>query len=170
MQPITTINYGNPLKLSLPPGSERGLLIHRALELFGQGVAQDKARGLLEMSATDDDWEKIVKMAESFMQCIEDHFKPTSLHWEVPVISKNRDNSIITGTIDLLVETADGYWIIDHKSEEPQNLEDAFNHYLPQLQCYGEALSQGMNLKVNGLVIHWAWLGCISSGSGKVRL
>lgn len=57
----------------------------------------------------------------------------------------------------------DGYWIVDHKTDEPQDLEETFNHYLPQLQCYEQALAEGMALKVKGVAIHWACLGTISS-------
>jgi ATP-dependent exoDNAse (exonuclease V) beta subunit len=159
---IKTLNYGKPLSLSLPHCAELGLLIHRSLELLGQGVSQDKARGLLDTRVADDDWVKIRKMAESFTQHITENLKPTALHWEVPVISKNRDNSVIGGTIDLLIETADGYWIVDHKSEEPHNLDEAFNHHLPQLQCYAQALLEGLKLKIKGLAIHWAFAGSIS--------
>ena len=160
---IKTINYGKPLSLSLPHGAELGLLIHRSLELLGQGVSQDKARRLLAMSVADDDWIKIREMAESFMKHIAKNLKPRALHWEVPIISKNQSNSVIGGTIDLLVDTADGFWIVDHKSEVPLNLEEAFKHYLPQLKCYAQALSEGLGSPVCGVATHWACLGTISA-------
>ena len=157
-----TIEYGHPLKLSLASGAGRGLLIHRAIELLGQGVSEDKARGLLDSKVTAADWEKIQKMAESFMQCLQENFKPAALHWEVPVIAKNQSGSCISGTIDLLLENPDGFWIVDHKSDETQDVEKSFYHYLPQLECYAQALSEGMGLNLGGIAIHWASLGCIN--------
>jgi ATP-dependent exoDNAse (exonuclease V) beta subunit len=159
---VRTIAYGPPLELSLLSGADRGLLIHRALELMGQGVVPEKAKKLLELSVSDADWFKIQEMAASFTQCLHEQFKPTSLHWEVPITSKNLSGSVISGTIDLLVETNNGFWIIDHKSDEPQNLEETFNHYLPQLNSYAQALSEGTGLKVRGLAVHWACFESIS--------
>jgi ATP-dependent exoDNAse (exonuclease V) beta subunit len=162
---LKTIQYGQPLGLSLPSGADRGLLIHRALELMGQDISQEKAKKLMDLSVSDADWFKIQEMATSFTQCLHEQFKPTSLHWEVPITSKNRSGSVISGTIDLLVETKDGFWIIDHKSDEPQNMEETFNHYLPQLNSYAQALSEGIGLKVNSIAIHWPCLGIISAFS-----
>jgi len=162
---INTIEYGRPLELALPPGAGRGLLIHRALELLGQGISQAKVRGLLDLNPTDADWIKIRKMAESFRQCLNETFQPAALHWEVPITAKNRKASVIGGTIDLLAETPDGFWIIDHKSDEPGDLEEIFDYYFPQLDCYARALSEGAGLKVCGMAIHWACIGAISTGA-----
>ena len=161
-QVINTIEYGAPLNLDLTPGIERGSLVHRALELLGLGVSQSVVRNLLDKSITDDDWEEIQEMSKSFQTCINDNFNPVSLGWEVPVISQNNKGGVISGTVDLLVETKDGYWIVDHKTDESQNLIESFNDHLPQLQCYGQALAEGMNLTVKGVAIHWACLGSIS--------
>jgi ATP-dependent exoDNAse (exonuclease V) beta subunit len=160
---LDTNTYGIPLSLSIPPSAARGLLIHRALELLGQGTSQDIVRRTLEIDLTDEDWGQIHKMAASFMQSLNKNFEPISLHWEVPLTAANRDGSVISGTIDLLVETSDGYWIIDHKSDETSTIEESFNHYLPQLNCYVQALSEGISLKVKGVAIHWACRGAITS-------
>jgi ATP-dependent exoDNAse (exonuclease V) beta subunit len=151
----------------LPSGAERGLLIHRAIELLGQNIDPDKARRLLGADLIDEDWGKILGMVEGFMSSLQEHFQPVALHWEVPITSRNRDGSVIGGTIDLLVETKDGFWIVDHKSDEPENLEETYNHYLPQLTCYAQALIEGMKFKLNGVAIHWACLGTISLSLGS---
>jgi ATP-dependent helicase/nuclease subunit A len=160
---INTTEYGAPLNLDLSPGIERGLLIHRAFELLGQGVSQSIARNLLDINITDDDWVKIQEIFETFLTTLKKNFHPISLSWEVPIISQNHESSVISGTIDLLVATQDGYWIVDHKTEESKNLIDSFSYYFPQLKRYGQALVEGMNLPVKGFVIHWACLGSISN-------
>jgi ATP-dependent exoDNAse (exonuclease V) beta subunit len=105
-------------------------------------------------------------MIQGFMACLQAHFQPTSLHWEVPITAGNHKGSVIGGTVDLLVETADGFWIVDHKSDEPQDIAETFHHYLPQLQCYAQALSEGFGYDVRGVAIHWACLGIISAANG----
>lgn len=158
----TTIEYGTPLNLSIPPGAGRGLLIHRAMELLGQGIQGDKARRLLDLSVTDEDWIKIQKMSESFKKHLQEKFEPSALHWEVPITSKSRGGSIIVGIIDLLIETPDGFWIIDHKSDETEVREERFSSYWPQLDCYATAIKEGMGLGVAGVAIHWAGYGEIN--------
>ena len=160
---LNIIEYGKPLELSLPSGADRGLLIHRVLQLLGQQVAPDKVRTLIDLSLTDDDWIKIQKMADDFMICLETTWQPKSFHWEAPITARNGEGSVIYGTIDMLVENQNGFWIVDHKSDEPKDLKETFNYYLPQLNCYALALSKGVGLKVNGIAIHWACLGVISS-------
>lgn len=164
-QPRTlhTVEYGRPLELAMPPGAERGLLIHRILELRGQGVSKAKVSTLLASGITDLDWLKLTKMATAFLDYVNDRFLPLALHWEVPIISRNRSGSVIGGTVDLVVQTKDGYWIVDHKSDLPEDLEETFNHYLPQLKCYEQALAEGLAWKVIGVAIHWACMGLISS-------
>jgi hypothetical protein len=159
---LRSTTYGPRLDLTLPPGAGRGLLIHRALELLGQGVYPDKARGLLGVGIPDADWRMIREMAASFVRSLHENLEPTALNWEVPITSTNRIGSVIGGTIDLLVETQDGFWIVDHKTDEPENLEEGYRQYLPQLMCYSQALKEGMGLELINVAIHWACLGVIS--------
>jgi len=161
----TTTAYGRPMELSLRSSAERGLMLHRALELLGQGVDASTVRGLLDMELSDADWEKIQAMVRSFLLKIDEMYHPKRLQWEVPVLAGDHDGTIITGTIDLLAETKDGLIIIDHKSDEPEDPATAFNHYLPQLKCYAQALSEGLGQQVSGMAIHWAAKQSISTHS-----
>ena len=160
---LATVTYGKPLKLAMPPGAERGLLIHRAIELLGQGVSPDRARKALDRELTDKDWIKIQEMTELFMKHLQGKFEPLKFHWEVSVTSRNSHGSFVGGTIDLLVETPEGYWIVDHKSEESENIKETFYYYYPQLTAYARALSEGLDMEVLGVAIHWACMGSISS-------
>ena len=122
--------YGEPLKLEMPPGAGRGLLIHRAVELLGREVSPDTVRALLEQEIPDSDWNSIQEMVRVFMKYLKGSLEPSGLHWEVPVTSLDSQGAVVGGTIDLLVETPGGFWIVDHKSDEPDNLEETFviNH------------------------------------------
>ena len=82
-----------------------------------------------------------------------------AIHWEVPIVASDNSGSVISGTIDLLIETIGGYWIIDHKSDETDDREDRFARYLPQLDCYKRAVSEGMGLYVagSGYSLGWIW-------------
>jgi hypothetical protein len=62
-----------------------------------------------------------------------------------------------------LVETAAGFWIIDHKSDQTENLALRFARYLPQLECYAEAITAARPDKpVLGVGINWLSSGSVS--------
>ena len=143
--------------MALPPGAERGLLIHRAIELLGQGVSPDRARKSLDRELTDKDWIKIQEMTVLFMKHLQEKFEPIKLHWEVPVASRNSHGSFVGGTIDLLVETHEGYWIVDHKSDDIADRDGRFARYLPQLDCYARVVSDGVGFRSAGVAIHWVF-------------
>ena len=73
------------------------------------------------------------------------------------------DGSVISGTADLIVHTAEGAWILDHKSDRIEDPTEAYQQYRPQLGAYVDALaSQGT--KVLGVGIHWIRLGVVTFG------
>ena len=159
---VSTIRYKPPLELMLPSGAERGLIVHRALELLCQKVDPNTARRALGLSIDDADWAALQSTAKRFMETLSARFHPTALHWEVPIVAADKAGSVISGTIDLLIETSDGYWIIDHKSDETEDRKERFIRYWPQLDCYARAVSEGMGFSVSGVAIHWACCGEIS--------
>ena len=63
--------------------------------------------------------------------------------------------SVSTGIIDMLVETTDGYLVIDHKTDRATGEAYMFEHYLPQLLSYKDAL-QKMGKTVIGIGLNLA--------------
>lgn len=159
---VTTIKYGPAVELTLSSGADRGLLVHRAIELIGQQVQPDRACRAVGLSPGDPDWLALQSITERFMQALLTRFQPIELHWETPIVAENMAGSVIGGTIDLLVETKDGYWIVDHKSDETDHRERRFLRYWPQLECYASAVSHGMGTRVAGVAVHWVCYGEIS--------
>jgi ATP-dependent exoDNAse (exonuclease V) beta subunit len=159
---VSTISYAKQPKLAIASGAGRGLIVHRALELLGQGVSEDVARRAVGSESGDADWGILQTMARQFTETLYERFKPSALHWEVPIVAADRFGSVINGTIDLLVETKDGYWILDHKSDETEEREERFAIYWPQLECYARAIKEEMGAAVLGVAIHWACFGEIS--------
>ena len=52
------------------------------------------------------------------------------------------------------LETEGGTWILDHKSDQVDDPELAFNGYRPQLECYSNLL-HSMGHNVLGFGINW---------------
>ena len=89
-----------------------------------------------------------------------DRFSATAIHRELPLLGIDDNGSVVSGTADLVLETEGGVWIIDHKSDQIEDLKAAFYSYRPQLECYAKLL-QSMGHTVLGLGINWIRRGMV---------
>ena len=48
----------------------------------------------------------------------------------------------VAGSIDLLIETDKGFWIIDHNSDRTEDFDAIFSSYLLQLMDYANAVAK----------------------------
>ncbi|NTV13145.1 MAG: UvrD-helicase domain-containing protein [Desulfobulbaceae bacterium] len=162
---IVTVVYGQPLKLELDlPPMVRGNLLHRCFEI----TALDPNRSTQLNQATGHDFsatqqELLAGATATFYRWLQEELRPLDLAAEVPLLFANDKGSVVAGEIDLLVETADGYWLIDHKSDVTDDLEERFLHYLPQLKCYAEGLRAAKpGTPLRGIMINWIDSGQVS--------
>lgn len=157
------IHDGLDLGLDLP-ATERGSLIHRAFEILGAAPsARDDLSDLLDFSFDDDQLDRLVAISGKFETWIQDHFRPLSVRREVQVSGLDARGTVITGVIDLLVETSEGFWVLDHKSDEWKGpLDNRFAHYAPQLDAYRVAVESQADKPVIGVGIHWIYRGICS--------
>lgn len=81
---------------------------------------------------------------------------------EVPVTA-TLGEQLVAGRIDLLVETAAGFAIIDHKSfpGSPDQWADRAIHYAPQLALYAEAVQASTGRPCEELFIHMPIVGAL---------
>ena len=49
-----------------------------------------------------------------------------NLFSEMPILGQDEQGAVVSGSIDLLLETKEGYWIIDHKLDQSDDLEGLF--------------------------------------------
>jgi ATP-dependent exoDNAse (exonuclease V) beta subunit len=71
----------------------------------------------------------------------------------VPILALNELGQTISGNIDMLVETEQGYWIIDHKTDQKFD----FKKHYAQLQNYAQALK--LDKPVLGVALNWVRAG-----------
>jgi ATP-dependent exoDNAse (exonuclease V) beta subunit len=91
---------------------------------------------------------------------INKQFFPVAVSREVPLLVLNGEGSVVSGVIDLLIETDKGLWILDHKTDTAEDLEAQFGVYVDQLQAYKEAVEKAMKgKKVLGEGINWVRYG-----------
>jgi ATP-dependent helicase/nuclease subunit A len=162
-------SYGPPLDAELEiAGAERGLALHRFFEvgsgLKGRAVLFERATG---MKLDEEVLNRLANAAADFDRWLEGRFRPTRVLREVPLLGMDDRGSVVSGVLDLLVESAEGYWILDHKSDIVDERDARFGVYLPQLQAYSGLVRKAFPGKpVLGVGIHWISYGaaCLLPG------
>ena len=162
---IEHVRYGDALTIKLSvEGVERGALLHRCFELMGESALDaGTLSALTGYQFSDDELRSITNAAALFEGWVANTLKPLHIGREIPVLALNSSGSVINGSIDLLVETATGFWVIDHKSDQTYDLELRFAKYLPQLNCYVDALTAARPDKpLLGVGVNWISKGSVS--------
>jgi len=82
-------------------------------------------------------------------------------HREYPIALRQKNGTIINGLIDLLLETPEGYLIIDHKSfaGNTQEAQKKAASFAGQLGCYAEAVETATGRNVAGTWIYLPVIG-----------
>lgn len=74
---------------------------------------------------------------------------------EVPITLRNDEGQLLQGFIDMLIETPDGFVIIDHKTHpNPADAETYAASCAPQLHIYAEAVAKATGKSVLQTIIH----------------
>ncbi|WP_237073449.1 UvrD-helicase domain-containing protein [Prosthecochloris sp. GSB1] len=168
-----TVRYGSTLKLhGAPDPMEKGTVIHGilAFSLSQRPGTCDAASvaELLERHAMAGlcEPESIARQLGEFRRTLSERWPDGTLHVEVPVEQLLHRAQVLKGQIDLVLETPDGWVIIDHKiTVIGQNLWSAKAlEYSGQLLEYKQALEA-----VTGKPVESCWINLFASG-GLVRL
>lgn len=160
--PVTTEAYGTGLVFD-PGVSEvaRGTFLHRCAEVMGTVKADRKmisrATG---HDFTEEDFIDVQGAMFAFEDWVKRRFNPVAVLREAPLLALNSGNSVVSGMIDLIIETDEGIWILDHKSDQVKDIQQRFAYYLPQLMAYADGVRQARKDKqVIGVAINWMSLG-----------
>lgn len=157
---IESYGLGLDLELGFSP-TERGEFLHRCFEVLG--ARPDLAERWFACAGIDvgaNDRDRIIDAVVAFEALIQSQFEPTGIWRELPLLAATENGSVLSGIADMIVETAQGLWIIDHKSDRIANTEQRFAEYLPQLLAYQKALAGVDGLPpVAALGINWVHRG-----------
>ena len=108
------------------------------------------------------DRQVINKGLGDFHSYITTQYPASNLLYEIPVNGKNGEGAIVSGIVDLLIEEDEGYWIMDHKSDQVVRLEDSFSVHMLQLMAYKTIIDGYQDKPVLGVGIHWVRNGQVS--------
>lgn len=162
---LETVSYAPPLHIDLDLAPvDRGTLLHCCFELGSTTtLTSEKAARILGYALTAGQWQSLREAVGAFDAWLQKSLSPLMVARELPVLYQDGQGSIVSGIIDLLVETSDGFWIIDHKSDVTDDHEARFGNYVPQLNSYREAVSKARPEKpVLGVGIHWITVGRVT--------
>ncbi|HEX7548546.1 MAG TPA: UvrD-helicase domain-containing protein, partial [Candidatus Methylomirabilis sp.] len=157
--------YGSRLETVLEVvGADRGLLLHKCFEILdGRPGRVDLLERATGVTIEKKVWGRLESAAADFERWLAGHFQPISVRRELPLLGVDRQGSVVSGVLDLLVETAEGYWILDHKSDVTDDRAARFEAYLPQLRCYADLIRKAFPGKpVLGVAIHWISYGKVN--------
>ncbi len=162
---LKTETYGTGVELTgdLAPMA-RGLVLHRCFEvLSGRTLTCEQLGRATGYAFSATEHADAAKAVADFSSWLSAKFAPTNIERETPILALNSEGSVVSGVIDLLIETREGFWIIDHKTDTSEDLKATFAGYYPQLEAYREAVEKAaMGRKVLGLGINWVKYGKVT--------
>ncbi|MCY4656068.1 MAG: UvrD-helicase domain-containing protein [Gammaproteobacteria bacterium] len=155
--------YGSGLDVGIDlTGRVFGTFIHRCFEILGaRPDIKERITQITGVEIEKDDLEKICFAVGQFESWLEDHFGGNSVLREQSILALDEHGSVIYGTVDLIVETSKGVWVIDHKSDQVDDPTQEFTKYQSQLESYAVALSKE-GKSILGIAINWIRRGEVS--------
>lgn len=155
-RPPTVERYGDGLELDIGiAGVDLGTFLHRCFELPSPTADQIQSLAIRADATIDGPVaERIAASVARFKRWLEERFTIQRIDRELPLLGLDANGSVVSGTADLVIETRDGIWIIDHKSDRIDDSAAGFQHYLPQLDAYAAVVS-GTGKNVQGVGINW---------------
>lgn len=162
---ISIKHYGSKVNLSKVKmsASDLGTLLHHCYHaLLVDENMQDRLFSSLATKLSTDVLNQMKTQISEFENYTKDELIMQNIKCEVPILSKTEEGSVVSGSIDLLIETEEGYWIIDHKSDQvdADGFSLQFVHHYPQLMSYVEFTK--LDKPILGVGINWIRYGVIS--------
>ncbi len=148
--------YGTGLEVDIGLiGMGFGTFIHRCFEVLGaKPDLKERIPQITGVEIEPDELEKITVAVGQFESWLIEHLDGNSVLRERPILALDEQGTVVSGTIDLIVETSEGLWVIDHKSDQVVDPEAAFINYRPQLESYANSLTNA-GRQVLGTGINW---------------
>jgi len=168
----SSVSYAEPIEVlkGMHP-ADRGTLLHRCFELLlDRPELSIRLPELLGEEISLEESRLVKGTVQAFNDYLSRELSPVALRSEESFVSMNEAGTVLTGTIDLLVETSDGFWVVDHKSDqlEISELQERAAYYYPQLAAYADAVSAVKpDSNVQGIMINWVSLGMVSIFGGE---
>lgn len=107
------------------------------------------------------DSSELVEAGKNLSGFIDKYYPGCKVFTEWPMMMRNEEGQVMQGWIDMLLETEDGYVVLDHKDYPGKDPEDRMKMYTPQLELYKEAVEKATGKPVIDVLIHLPVSGMI---------
>jgi len=114
------------------------------------------------------DADDVVAAGQRLADLIDARYPGCRAFHEWPMTYRNEKGQLLQGWIDLLLETVDGYVIIDHKDYPGQEAEERAAKYIPQMQAYRAAVERATGRPVIDVLLHLPISGMVMRLSDTV--
>jgi ATP-dependent exoDNAse (exonuclease V) beta subunit len=114
----------------------------------------DRVATLTGVAIDREQLREVTAAVAQFEAWLQSTFPGATVLREWPLLHVNGRGTVVSGTADLIVQTTEGAWIIDHKSDPIDDPVQSYLAYEPQLAAYAAALAATGN-QVAGTAIHW---------------
>lgn len=164
IQALNTASYGEGLVIHTETDAAAlGTFLHLCWEILGQDeLRMDRLAGYADFPEAGPWMPAVGQAVTDFETWVQRELQPVAISREIPFQMVNDQGQVITGTIDCLVETASGWWVIDHKSDRVNDLPYGFTHHWPQLSAYIKAVDGRQGKPVIGAGINWIAKGLVT--------
>jgi ATP-dependent exoDNAse (exonuclease V) beta subunit len=168
-----TVHYGNSLELhERDRKDELGTAVHAvfafALLQNDREVTAQRIRAVLDGYGMAEcaDPEALRRQVIAFKQWLFSRWPEARLQAEVPLLQRLAEGRVLKGQIDLLLDTGNGWVVIDHKTNlnPAEAWEGIAKTYSGQLRAYSGALQAVGGKPVESCWVHFA------GGGGLVQL
>ncbi len=160
---LSLLTYGPTVDLSgiKMDAADLGTLLHHSYHvLLADSTLKVRLFASMEDKISVDVLQQIEAQVGDFDLYSKDELKVINTQGEVSILSKSDEGSVVSGSIDLLLETEEGYWIIDHKSDRVSDFGMKFTHHYPQLEAYARFIH--LDKPLLGVGINWVRYGKMS--------
>jgi ATP-dependent exoDNAse (exonuclease V) beta subunit len=160
---IQHFKYGDLVDLSgskMTP-ADLGTLIHHCYHAlmvdaqFKERLFVSPALHILEQTM-----EQLSQQIQQFRSYCMEELNTVGFHYELPILGMTGQGAVVSGSIDLLMETDNGYWIIDHKTDTVSDFDEQFVSHNKQLEAYAQFVK--LDKPLLGVGINWVRNGKIS--------
>lgn len=162
---VSLQGYGSKVDLSkmTMKASELGTILHHCYHALLVDIdMKERLFSRLSTVISLEILEQVYTQIREFEKFTQNELAMKKIKCEVPILGKIEEGSVVSGSIDLLVETEQGYWIIDHKSDkvDDNGFTSQFIHHYPQLMSYAKYTK--LDKPILGIGINWIRYGMMS--------
>ena len=161
------IELGDRVSMSnIKDMAQFGSAIHAVIAvnmIHDEAIDKDLVKKILSAHEVDESItvKNAIELAERFRRFTSNHLKARKVLLEYPIEYQMPNGQFVTGWIDALIETDQGYIIVDHKSSPKSRKESEMEalKYSGQLKLYKEAVETVSGKPVLSCWIHFAVMG-----------